>query len=630
MSKYKIDLDYAVYDVDISEEDIKSIIEEADGLILKEKNTEPIILAEAYLKKAQCLQKLNKFIESEDPIIKALKIVPDMPEALIRLGNVYDIEEKHDQAVECFKRGLGINNNYAYGFRMLGLAYDNMNDFKNAQTYYKKAMSKKKDYKLAIEEYAFCCIKLEDYDHAIEYFTKLIEIDQHNVQGYIGRGMAYAELKKLNEAISDFTTSIKIKSDTKFYIIVYRSRGEIFKKLKKYDEAIADFSQIIRLRENDPDAYVSRGEIFFWEENYDKALGDFSKAIDLEPTEYVYCYRARTYAKKKDYEKAIIDFTMAENINNSFVGLYKYRAIMYSQMKEYDKAIKDYSKAINIGQDICNYCRRGLEYHNKGEYNKAIDDFSHVIKNKSNCEEVFENRANTYHTIKNFDKAIDDYSKAFNIEQNSCFLCKRSDVFLGKQDMNKAIDDLTGAIKLRPKCNALYSKRGYVYCQLEKYPKAISDFTKAQEIEPDDAGNYYYRAQAFLMQKNYDAALVDTNKVFELCENNIKPKYYFLRGYIFYRMNDLKLSLLDSTKATNIDPNDVEYRRFFVHISHKIFINDIDLYYDFKVEELLNMPHFFIKKIALLKQAGKTTEKYKKLIKSISSVQNKRLKKPNS
>ena len=57
MSKYDLDLDYAIPNIDISKEELNEIIAEADGIIA-ENSTNPEKLAVAYLKKGQCLQKL--------------------------------------------------------------------------------------------------------------------------------------------------------------------------------------------------------------------------------------------------------------------------------------------------------------------------------------------------------------------------------------------------------------------------------------------------------------------------------------------------------------------------------------------------------------------------------------------
>jgi hypothetical protein len=54
MSKYDFDFDYAIYDVDIFEENIKEVIKKAD-FIIRNENDDKETLFFAYIKKAQVM-----------------------------------------------------------------------------------------------------------------------------------------------------------------------------------------------------------------------------------------------------------------------------------------------------------------------------------------------------------------------------------------------------------------------------------------------------------------------------------------------------------------------------------------------------------------------------------------------
>ena len=53
-------------------------------------------------------------------------------------------------------------------------------------------------------------VKNNDFNSAIIYYTKAIELDPKNVEAYYGRGFAYDELKKYPEAIADYTKAIEL------------------------------------------------------------------------------------------------------------------------------------------------------------------------------------------------------------------------------------------------------------------------------------------------------------------------------------------------------------------------------------------------------------------------------------
>jgi len=58
MNKYDMDIDYLIINRNITHEELEEIITTAEGIIA-DKNTDDARRAEAYLKKAQALQKLG-------------------------------------------------------------------------------------------------------------------------------------------------------------------------------------------------------------------------------------------------------------------------------------------------------------------------------------------------------------------------------------------------------------------------------------------------------------------------------------------------------------------------------------------------------------------------------------------
>ena len=99
MSKYHKDLNYLIKDVDISKTELEEIIIAADKII-SDAGSKRDKLIEAYLKKAQCLQKLNQYVESKTFLDKLFELNPNMPEAHVRLGIVYDDNKEYEKAIK--------------------------------------------------------------------------------------------------------------------------------------------------------------------------------------------------------------------------------------------------------------------------------------------------------------------------------------------------------------------------------------------------------------------------------------------------------------------------------------------------------------------------------------------------
>ena len=81
-------------------------------------------------------------------------------------------------------------------------------------------------------------IGLENYDNAIEYYNKAIELKPDYVYAYNNRGNAKSDLGNFQEAIEDFNKAIELMPD---YAKAYYGRGATNLELHNYIKAIKDF-----------------------------------------------------------------------------------------------------------------------------------------------------------------------------------------------------------------------------------------------------------------------------------------------------------------------------------------------------------------------------------------------------
>ena len=111
---------------------------------------------------------------------------------------------------------------------------------------------------------------------------------------YLKRGEDFSGARQYDQAITDYTTAIRLKPD---YAEAYNDRGFAYYLKGDAEPAIADYTRAIELRPDYPKAYNSRG-VAYMAHGYGaaKSVPDFDRAITLDP-DFRYAYINRANAR---------------------------------------------------------------------------------------------------------------------------------------------------------------------------------------------------------------------------------------------------------------------------------------------------------------------------------------------
>jgi tetratricopeptide (TPR) repeat protein len=144
--------------------------------------------------------------------------------------------------------------------------------------------------------------------------------------------------------------------------------------------------------------------------------------IRLNPRNAIaYDNRGSTYAQKREYAKAIEDYTEAIRLDPKAPSVFYNRGIAYTKEEDYDKAIKDYTEALRLYPDLAAaYNNRALACHKKGEYDKAIADFTTSLRLEPKDAYALNNYAWLLATCR--EKSVRDDKKAVELATRSCRL----------------------------------------------------------------------------------------------------------------------------------------------------------------------------------------------------------------
>ena len=81
--------------------------------------------------------------------------------------------------------------------------------------------------------------EIEDFDKALNDFTKLIRLSPHDGEAYRLRGIIHAQKGDFRHAINDFTTMIEVNPENGN---AYYYRGDLWLHLQEWEQAKSDLT----------------------------------------------------------------------------------------------------------------------------------------------------------------------------------------------------------------------------------------------------------------------------------------------------------------------------------------------------------------------------------------------------
>jgi tetratricopeptide (TPR) repeat protein len=289
---------------------------------------------------------------------------------------------------------------------------------------------------------------------------------------YGNRGWCYAKKENDEQAIRDFTESIRLDPRPLYSVF---DRGLAYVRKGEYEKARADLNVALEKDPNLTEAYFNRAWIYMFRGDWELAIADFSEAIRCQPREsQYYVDRGMAYAANEQIDPAIASFDSALALNRGHASAYIQRAAAYARKGHPEKGLKDVTDAIaEMPKAAQLYCARGYIYLDRGVLEKGIDDLKEALR-----------------VWPNYDYAY---------------------LMLGRaamQDRNwpEVLRYAEKTLELNPRLAAAHYLRGRALTGQAKYEEAIAEFTRTLKMEPASMWALYFRAQNYAYLEQYSRA----------------------------------------------------------------------------------------------------------------------------
>jgi tetratricopeptide (TPR) repeat protein len=257
-----------------------------------------------------------------------------------------DISNAYKYAQEAIKLAPG----NTYGYLQRGISFFYAGDFKNAITDLNTVLDTDKQNLEAFLQRAAAWYQLQQYEKAIEDYTRAAEFDlgKNNPVIYYDRGLAKNALSEYVSAIKDFDKAISLSKDDKYYQ-AYCDRGVSNFMLGYYDKARQDYNKCLDINEGYYLGHYNRGLLAHQQQSFDDALKDYDRTIELEKGfAPAYNNEGHIYLNRGDHDKATVNFNKAIELNPALAVGYLNRGIVSNLNFKYDEALTDFMKARDL------------------------------------------------------------------------------------------------------------------------------------------------------------------------------------------------------------------------------------------------------------------------------------------
>ena len=259
---------------------------------------------EEYRKEYNELNEINKFMsqgareldagEYENSVNSYSQVIeryPYMTEAIYSIGIVKLRQENYDSAVQYFNNALDVNPNHEKSQQSLKSVAGRM--FNEGNDNYRR----------------------RDYSTALDFYDKVVAIDDSFYQAHYQLGVVQTRLKNLRGAISSYGKSVEAKPD--FYQgwyglgIAKRSNGDD-------NGALAAFQKSVEINPGYAKAFCAMGDIYYKSNQIEKAKSSCQQAIQADPS-YAkpYITLAAINIDRQEYEEALVNLELATALDRS-------------------------------------------------------------------------------------------------------------------------------------------------------------------------------------------------------------------------------------------------------------------------------------------------------------------------
>jgi tetratricopeptide (TPR) repeat protein len=295
----------------------------------------------------------KKIIKMGDSIKKLEKTIEDYGWANINLAEIYQCENKLEEASRLFNEGVTYMPNYPKG-------------------YYWRAW--------------FSALYMSKYDDAISDFSSSIKLEPTNPYWYLNRSKIYQLKGELKKAKNDIDDAVKASKESAIYLT---ERGNFYSQIGEYEKANNDFQNAFKIDSKHRRLYHYIAEDLIQQGKSDEAIESLRYAISVFDNDTVsFEQLGRIYFAKNEWQKSLSFYSQAASImefNDGYRTIYPHDIQVF--LSDVYLKISEIYKKLNQTELECDVLQKAEKiviFETRPDRQKLIKEIKEKLKNCQN------------------------------------------------------------------------------------------------------------------------------------------------------------------------------------------------------------------------------------------------------
>ncbi len=301
---------------------------------------------DAYHLSATILYRKKLFEEALKQVLTCLEVRKDYFETKLLQANIYIAMQKPKDALGVLEKLIIQDSKNAELYLLQGKSYRMLNAVSDAKHSFDTALKISQHSPDIYKSLAVTEAQFGNYNGAIEYLTKSIELNPNDDDAFFKRGKLYQRMNEKFKAIQDIVKASQIDPSNANY---YYYSGMAREKVDDNSGAIADYSKA-QLKSDFYEPVIARAKLRMKINEYNAAVIDFDKASQMKPEHPLpYYFKAICYRYMQKLDKALGEINKAIQLDPEYADAYYIRALVSKEQHLLRQALDDVKTAVRLG-----------------------------------------------------------------------------------------------------------------------------------------------------------------------------------------------------------------------------------------------------------------------------------------